>query len=775
MSAVLGKAISDLRTRRVETLVLALVILLSSGTGALALNLMSESAQPYGQAFEAQKGAHLLAFFDARLVSPQQVQDTAAAIGAEASAGPWQVQELPIQKGAEKYSLQVIGRADAGGPVANLKVVVGHWLRGPGDIVVTRSFAELNSLFVGNELRVLGQAAPTSLRIVGEAVDVMQGDAQFSGQSAWVTPAQIQDLTAPEGPTQLQMAYRFPDGPSQARVRQAVQHLSSSLPADAVAGTADFYLIQQVFNVSNSVILTFLITFSVFALAACAAIVFNVVNGTVLASYREIGILRAIGFTPLQAAATFVVEMLMIALCAGLVGVPLGLVASQPLIQQSAHALGLAGSVSLSAWPPLGALAGVLLVVVVAAALPARRAARLSPVTAIRIGTGPQSGRGSRLARAAARLPLPVGLTVGIAAILVRPLRAALTTLAILVAVASLTFAYGLNGTLDLFASQWSLQKTVPVTVSRFGTYPDSQAQSLISQQTGTANVVASARTSVTLSGLPNPVNAVAMRGDSGRLGYRLVQGRWFSGPGEVVTQAGLLKDAGLKVGDSVQATLKGRPVSLRIVGVDFEVENFGRLLLLDWSTYEQAANNPQPDTYYVQLTPGTVAQGYVDRLQAKEPDSLSVRLNSSGSFSSLERVRQVVYALTAIIVLIALAGVFNTVLLNTEERRREIGILKAVGMSPRKVIMMVTGSVLSLGLVGGALGLGAGAAPHRTLLRVVGSLLGNEIPPEAFAVFSPAALPLLGLAGIVVAVLGALGPARFAVRQPVAYVLRSE
>ena len=69
MSAVLIKVLADLRRRRLQAVVLAIVILLASGTTTLGLTLLQTSLDPWDRAFEAQRGAHLQVRFDSRKVS----------------------------------------------------------------------------------------------------------------------------------------------------------------------------------------------------------------------------------------------------------------------------------------------------------------------------------------------------------------------------------------------------------------------------------------------------------------------------------------------------------------------------------------------------------------------------------------------------------------------------------------------------------------------------------------------------------------------------------
>jgi len=128
------------------------------------------------------------------------------------------------------------------------------------------------------------------------------------------------------------------------------------------------------------------------------------------------------------------------------------------------------------------------------------------------------------------------------------------------------------------------------------------------------------------------------------------------------------------------------------------------------------------------------------------------------------------------VLALIAISGVFNTVVLNTREKARDFAILKSVGMTPRQVIGMVLASVAALALLGAVLGIPAGIALHRNIVTVMGQIATSTgIPEVFFGVFSDLLVGVLGGAGVVIAMLGALVPATWAARSRITDVLQTE
>jgi putative ABC transport system permease protein len=83
------------------------------------------------------------------------------------------------------------------------------------------------------------------------------------------------------------------------------------------------------------------------------------------------------------------------------------------------------------------------------------------------------------------------------------------------------------------------------------------------------------------------------------------------------------------------------------------------------------------------------------------------------------------------VLVSISFGGVFNTVLLETRQRAREMAVLKAIGMAPRQVVALVVASVVPIGIVAGLLGVPIGLAFQRGVLSYMGETFANTNIPE--------------------------------------------
>lgn len=775
MKAVLRKIVGDLRRRRLQTAVVAVIVLLASGTAALGLNLLAGASDPFQTAFERQHGAHLTVFYLADRVPPAQLPATANLIGASQVGGPWPAISGTFEHGTTKFgNLNLFGRSDPGGPVDDLRLTAGRWVNAPREIVLTRSFAEQQRLSLGDQLTNIGIPAKPVYRVVGEVIDIDEASADFGTQSAWVMPSEIPLLLSEGDHVAATMAYRFRATPTSDELRQATAKLEAALPAGAIVYSLPFTLIKTAFTIVNQVILIFLLSSSVFALAAAAAIVGNVIAGAVIASYRDIGIMKAVGFSPAQVLAVFVGQLAVPALAGCLLGIPAGTLISQGLLAQTGRALGLPPQVGLAPGMGLIALAGCLLVVVVAAVIPASRAGLISPARAISLGTipnPPASGWLSRLLRAI-HLPRPISLAGSDA--FARPVRSSFTVMTIVIGVATLTFALGLNGTFQWFVDRLFLHNAYQVRVTRTGAYPDDAVMATLQSQPETARVIGSTCTSIAIPGVSDPL-VCATRGDATGLGIPVRQGRWFKGPGEAVAPQPFLTQAHLRVGDSLSFTLQGQPIRVRIVGETLDFENLGHALRLDWSTWQQAFPSARPFSYLVSLRPGASAQAFADRVQATQPDFLSAQVNQNSFVGDFALINDVLAFLVVVLLAIAIVGSFNTVLLNSRERVRDTAILRSLGMSPRQVLAMVIASAALIGVLGGALGVPIGIVVFQTLTAAMGNLIGFDVAFPAQHAFTVPLVVALAGAGVVVAIAGGLLPARWASRASIVEILHTE
>ncbi|MFD3679391.1 FtsX-like permease family protein [Streptomyces sp. NPDC058613] len=769
MSAVWRASRAAVKRRRVQTFVIGLVVLCSTTTVLLALGLVAAASDPFDRAYAAQRGAHAVAVFDTAKVSREELARTARQPGVEAAAGPFDQVVLDIPDGlvwTVGGRLTVVGRADPAGPVDRVELLAGRWVTAPGEIVVSWPIQGTPSPeMLGTELK---QPGGHTLTVVGFA------DSMSKSATAWVSPGQAAALH----PTSAQMLYRFTDASTPDRLDAALAKATAGLPGDALSEERTWLALKRAFSAQADAFLPFMTLFGALGLLVSALIVGNVVSGAVVSGHRHIGVLKAIGFTPNQVVGVYLTMMAVPAVAGSVLGTLLGGALAEPVLRTAFSGVetGRASVDGVSAWVYAVCLTGMPALVLLCALVPALRAHRLSAARAISAGSTPRAGRGLRVQRflGSTRLPRPVSL--GLGQPFARPARTLLTLAAIALGVTTVTLSTGLTGTMlamgDAGRGDGGPAVTVEIgTVGNHRTPPwlsDARIEERLRSLPGAATVRARGLAKVTLAGQAQPAFAYFHRGDNAAYAHELARGRLPDAAGEIVAGPSFLTERGLDLGDRVVLELNGGRISATVVGE--LVTGNARALEASWRTLERLAPDTRAISYAVRLAPGTDARAYAEAVEAADP-GLSASVQDSGS-AVAATVVGFSTVFTVLLALVASLGVFNTVLLNTRERRRDLGMLKSIGMTPRQVVAMTVTSVAGVGAVGGLLGIPLGIAAHRFLVDNIGVV---AFPAAMKDVWHAPQLAGMFLAGVMIAVLGSLVPARSAARMTIASALHTE
>jgi putative ABC transport system permease protein len=776
-----------------QTTVIALVVLVSTVSTVLALALVVDANAPFDHAFARQRGADIVATIDPT-VSASRLARTAQLQRVSAAAGPYdEVTVTGRSAGMTLPPQTLVGRATPGGPVDDLVVENGRWATKPGELVLaTGGDLEGNGFSVGSTLTVGTGSHRQTLTVVGLANSIT------GSASGWVVPAELPALRAAGGAAEIQMLYRFADAGTDAALHADAHALSSALPGGAVAGTMSYYTTKVRENGNIAPFVPFLLAFGILGIVMSVLIVANVVGGAVVSGYRRIGILKSLGFTPAQVALAYAAQVAVPAIVGCVVGVGAGNLAAVPLLQKNANAYGV-GGLGVPIWVDVAVPVGILVLAALAALLPALRAGRLSTVQAIANGRAPQSGRGYGAHRLLGRMPLPRAITIGLAAPFARPTRTLLTLAAVLLGATAVTFAVGLTSSLKHVVDGISHRQAEPVQILVPGggqvvgpkriklgppsTRPGGQTSPATAErailaavrgESATIHVVAEADNSVVVAGLSQPVPVTAFRGAAAWTGYDLVSGRWYTGPDEVVVPTGFLTQTGTSLGDTI-AIGQGRiRLRVRIVGEIFDTHDRGVNIVTSWATLRAIDPGLAPDKIDVGLRAGTSATAYANAIGRRLGPDYEVDLNARGP-AVVNAMVGLIVTLSLLLAAVAALGVLNTVVLNTRERVHDLGIFKAVGMTPRQTLAMAVSWVAGVGLVAGVIAVPLGIELHHEILSEMASSVGLRFPASYLDVYGASEIVVLALAGMLIAVAGALAPAGWAARIRTATALHAE
>ncbi len=681
----------------------------------------------------------------------------------------------------------------------------GRAPRGPREVVIDEASAEKGGLAIGDTTQVITAGPPQRMKVVG-LVDT--GNMMGATVTAFDTPTAQRLLLKPGYFTDIEMKSA---GPSEEELRDRV---AAVLPdnLEAITGTelreeaqSDVAQIMGFFR-------TFLLVFALISIFVGAFIIFNTFSMLVAQRTRELALLRAIGAARAQVTRAVIGE----AVAVGIVGSTLGLAAGAGLASLLQAQMGDAGEGGLvfTATPVIWSYAVGIVVTVVSAYFPARRAAKIPPVAAMRddVALPQRSMRirialGSLLTAVGAGLiaaglagtggnpAVPVGagafgVFVGIAMLapvisvpvlrvlgapaarllgppgrlarqnaLRNPRRTAATAAALMIGLALITTVNVLGATMrasidEQIDAQFGGDYLVQAQGAG-GVNPEAQQKVRRTPGVVAASPAYDGQVKIDGKDVFYVAADAAVIVEAARL--NIVSGRAASGPSDLMVDEGTAEDRGWKVGATVPVQFPdGETERLTLAGVYSRSDLIGPRLLSP-EMHRRHTLNPTVGIMVVD----TVRTDAAMRSALESAVSGYPNLEVADQASLKEDARGQVDGFVTFLTILLIMSVI--------ERTREFGLLRAIGTSRRQLRHMIRLESIMIAVFGAVLGMGIGVA--------FGAALQRALADEGLGVLSIPYGTLVLYLGVaaVIGVLAALWPAWRAGRMDVLKAISTE
>jgi putative ABC transport system permease protein len=235
----------------------------------------------------------------------------------------------------------------------------------------------------------------------------------------------------------------------------------------------------------------------------------------------------------------------------------------------------------------------------------------------------------------------------------------------------------------------------------------------------------------------------------------------------------GFADDHDLTVGSPIKITVpSGEALTLTVKGIFDPPAGGSPFGTVTFSSETFDANFDQPQNLYSFVkTNGGVTDANTKALDSALADFPNAKAQTREQFKEnqvgfLNNILNILYVLLALSVVVSLFGIVNTLVLTVFERTREIGTLRAVGMTRRQVRRMIRYESVITALIGAALGILLGIVLAGLLVARV-DFINFSVPIGQIVAFA--------IAAVVVGIVAAIFPARRAARLNVLQALQYE
>ncbi len=484
-------------------------------------------------------------------------------------------------------------------------------------------------------------------------------------------------------------------------------------------------------------LLLLLRVFSYVGAALSSFLVANTIAAVMIEESRQIGIIKALGGTRWTAMRTYLTFAAMVGLAGGSIGWGVGLLGGRAL---SAYLSGLSGLVlppfALSTRELVLALAVGLVVTLSSAAVPAWVSARkrVAPLIAS-VGVTSDFQRGL-----VQRITGPLGKmtamsAIGLRNLVRRPVRAWITlglvAIAVATFVATQAVSTSVNKTVDQLYTLYGADGWI-----YFNRYLDINFSHVLDQQPSVTRAEPWGNTGGSLGSVRTDVWGIPA--DTQIYTPRVTSGTWLreSNPVGAVLTGNLARKLNARVGDVRTLDIGKTSTLIEVVGIVNDSSTYlgatttGKLFLRIEDLQTIAGVQNQASLFALKLQssqPHAVdqeLQQLEEQFRAYGPQTLATYQDQASSRQAIDILTLMLNTMVVIIGIVGLAGIANTLIINLTERRREFGVLRALGATASHLIRLVMSEALGITGAGCVLGIAIGYPLARYLVYLTGTQL---------------------------------------------------
>ncbi len=564
----------------------------------------------------------------------------------------------------------------------------------PGEIWIPNHWRNNTALSIGDTLMMPTNQGAYPLRISAIVVDAQYANGLANPSPAWVGPGGLAMLFPLKDISYATIGVRLH------RAEDTETVWARFNEAYSFKGFSTLYrFFKQVFQIVYQITGGLLLVFAIFGIIVTLIITSSVVNSAIKTDYKMIGMLKTQGFTNLNVISAYLIQFFLITCIAVPFGLLGGYFMTFLIFKPMIAAIGTINFDISLLWPSIGTFFAFLLGILLITYRTASSASQILPVTAIRNNGPPQkSFSGSKQGLFSLRPKSHPVIFLGLR-FLVTNKKRSLTMLVGLLFVIFVQLMY-VNGQNSLYGidhnrpawgfndSDLSVSQLTPLSQNEEDYFKEAMEDDdrvKVVMKRGFYGATLPAQPGQA----PKTIVGIIYDDDLEKIGLEQIEGRHPVFENEISLGVVSSQNIGKSIGDTLELFVEGQLMPYSIVGLYQSLNNLSEGFYMRIEAMREINPLFQLNNYQLKLKRGVNSASFKEDLEMSYGSAfnISYSVDDLGQLKGILRgIQDMMTLISLLFICVLFVTVYNDTVLSIRESQRNLGIFKAIGMTPRQL-----------------------------------------------------------------------------------------
>jgi putative ABC transport system permease protein len=704
MKSILLVALSNIKKRKLQSILVGIIILIASMALATSVGVLTGLDGPYEKVAEKLNSSHLYLLFDTRIHSPDELAGWWEAQAEVESVSPSMqykiLDEMVIHNGNRLLKTIILYEHPIKINQDKLVILEGDKKEfpDPGEVWIPASLAYGDDIKIGDKLSIPVPSGEKDMKVSAIVVDLPNSSSMSSNMRIWVSPGTLTFYFPASSLTEVETDIRLysPD-----KMEELWEKYENYLGMPFCGAKMDYRQYAYYTNFILKIAAVLVLIFSVFIVLIAIYILSSTISSSIIADYKNIGILKTSGYTPFDIIKIYLLQFLLISAAAAPLGALAGIPVMRLMLAGLFKTLGIFNLEPSFIIPVIITAIVVIALITVSAYIASRNAGKVKPADAIRYGAPIKVFNKACFIKVQDIKTLPITLTLGIKNVFAAKRQSVYTIVIIAVSAFAVTFSINTFYSILKMAdniSYWGMEKS-DVTITQKGKRFGVEAEELYARLKADRNVKAVITGDYMMNNSTPKTGDISSEqmvgfnydGDMNLLSLRNLEGKNPEKENEISLAVNTGKKYNKRPGDSFVLYIDGKKLEFTVCGIYQTINNSGTGYRIQTSAVRLANPTYEPRSFYILLKDDVSIDDYISTVKRLYGEAIDARPSSETyltpirSISSGIGIFMVFIALLFISILIV--SVINSTLLDIYKQRKDFGVYKTFGMTPSQIM----------------------------------------------------------------------------------------